>query len=235
MEELNTTDSAQPICYELSVSYDILTESEYGSTGDSVLDSHKAKLRTHIDSIINETEEINNNGTPTGFLCIMALIAYLAELVYGDVDGKTGDKPGLDKAKENGEHFQTFLREKMSNGCRDYGGIACDLYRQVRNGLMHCYMLFDQQTSPRKIALCHSPEYAATTKSGEPTKFRRVKLSDGKIVTVIRAADLISDIRYAVNSIFTDEQVVSRMIEFTRTHPPVVGILNEECKLQSPR
>ena len=89
MEELNTTDSAQPICYGLSVSYDILTESEYGSTGDSVLDSHKAKLRTHIDSIINETEEINNNGTPTGFLCIMALIAYLAELVYGDVDGKT--------------------------------------------------------------------------------------------------------------------------------------------------
>lgn len=235
MKEHSTNNSVQNTCYGLSVSYDVFAEPEYGSSGDVVLDYHKAKLRTHVDSLINEVDEINRKGTPTGFLCIMALIAYLAELVYGDTEGKTGDKPGLDKAKENGEHFQSFLREKMSNGCRNYGGIACDLYRQVRNGLMHCYMLFDQQKSPRKIALTHSSEYAAATKSGEPTKFRRVELPNGKTVTVIRADDLISDIRHAVDSIFSDEQVVSRMIEFTRTHPPVVGILNEECKLQLPR
>lgn len=235
MEELGATDSAQATYYGLPVSYDVFAEAEYGSTGDSVLNSHKTKLGAHVDSLISEIEEINKRGTPTGFLCIMALIAYLAELVYGDVEGKTGDKSGLDKAKENGEHFQTFLRERMSNGRRNYVGIAYDLYRQVRNGLMHCYMLFDQQKSPRKIALTHSSKYAAATKSGEPTKFRRVKLSGGKVVTVIRAADLISDIRHAVDSIFSDEQVVRRMIEFTRTHPPVVGILNEECKLQLPR
>ena len=139
MEELGATDSAQATYYGLSVSYDVFAEAEYGSTGDSVLNSHKTKLGAHVDSLISEIEEINKRGTPTGFLCIMALIAYLAELVYGDVEGKTGDKSGLDKAKENGEHFQTFLRERMSNGRRNYVGIAYDLYRQVRNGLMHCY------------------------------------------------------------------------------------------------
>lgn len=235
MEEFFAADIESSVCYGLSVSYDDFARTEYGDCGDSVLERHKATLKAHVMSLIDEAEEINKKGTPTGFLCIMATIAYLGELVYGDAGGSTGDKTGLDKAKENGEHFQRFLKENMSYGSRDYGGIACDLYRQVRNGLMHCYMLFDQQKSPRKIALTHSSEYAATTKSGEPTKFRRVKLHCGKIVTVVRADDLISDIRHAVESIFKDNEIVRRMVEFTRKHPPVVGILGEECKLQSPR
>lgn len=112
MEELNTVDAAQPICYELSASCDVCAEREYGSARGNIRSAHKVKLKTHVDSLISEIEEINKKGTPTGFLCIMALIAYFAELVYGDVDGRTGDKPGLDKAKENGKHFQIFLREK---------------------------------------------------------------------------------------------------------------------------
>lgn len=181
-------------CYGLSVSYDIFAEPEYGSTEDCVTHSYTVKPRAYVDSMINEAEKINKKGTPTRFLCLMARIAYLGEPAYGDLDSKTGDKSGFDKVKENGEHFQAFLREKMSNGRRDYGGLACDLYRQVRNGLMH---------------------------------------SNGK--TVIRADDLISDIRHAIESIFKDNEIACRMIEFMRTHPLVVGILGEECKLQSPR
>ena len=58
MEEHSTNNSVHPT-YGLSVSYDVFAEPEYGFSGDVVLDSHKAKLKTHVDSLVNEADEIN--------------------------------------------------------------------------------------------------------------------------------------------------------------------------------
>lgn len=151
----------------LSASMFDLAESYLGKPNVVVSSMHEDWLKDRCDALLKEAESINSSTSPFGFLCIVALIAYLGELTFGNITKSVGQKQKSDFASDNKNYFCRFMRERMSREKRKYDAVCGDVYQQVRNGLAHCMMLFDQRSSQIKIAISHDEKYSAGVERGK--------------------------------------------------------------------
>lgn len=211
---------------DLSVSFDFVCEKHLGPVNDPVTPQQIKWLKKRCNGLINEAEKINKSKSALGFLCLMALIAYFGELVYGDVVASVDPKDRDTLTKKNKKFFCEFMNVEMSKAGRKYTSVSEHVYNQVRNGLAHCLMLFSKGAEIKRIALSHNVAYSATPKAGKASQwFKTEKLSDGKtVVTVLCASDLIQDMRAAISGLFNDKVMAERMVEYSRTHFPIIGI-----------
>lgn len=155
---------------------------------------------------LEEIRAINEKArTPSGFVCMAAFIGFLSNLASGKAE------IGSDK-----DNYINFAMKYMSGLCPDRAR-AEELYKVLRCGLLHA-MSFCLPFSPGKMPL---------TRSQQP---RRSKMSithdavpAGSNPDVISFDVLYQAVSLAIQKLFADSSVASKILTVVYWQPPIKG------------
>ncbi|OGC35636.1 hypothetical protein A2311_03575 [candidate division WOR-1 bacterium RIFOXYB2_FULL_48_7] len=178
-----------------------------------------SEIEAHFKTIANALPDQCKAGDPWVFLSASALIEYLAKLVVGEDNKRTGFIDFIKKWMPSG--YYNFV---YKNSKRD---LPEQMYYVLRCGIVHAFSLIpdDQGKSyggrERSIVLAHRREQAGQHLKG-------YEGNNGTLDSVIFVAeDFIADVLTTMMSIFdsakSDEGLKNNITIWVQKHPPIIG------------
>lgn len=182
------------------------------------------KIEKYFKARVNELILLSSNGEVWEFLGMCSMIEYLAKLVAGEDEGRTGYK----------RFIETWL-VKVRPLYRDFqydlsGEKLCDqMYHVLRCGIIHSFSLIpDSRALARhgrknSIVLCHRPE-ATQKRFQHLQKYRQNQVTDAALFV---SEDFAEDIRKVVEQIFFDayqnQSLQDNILKWCHDFPPIAG------------